>query len=346
MSSSDTLPSEELLKCPQCGANMELLNGSGKELAQCPYCGFSRVIEHEETKEEHDERIRRLMYEREKGRLKAQSEFEDEKNSRVKRGKRIALAIVLTPFVIGILAAIYTLVFGDPAKPTVDPFEGMEIVFSGADGTGEAKIKGTAGVDYFIEGNGSLSEGEQAVVTAKSGSYNLSSKSKTVTVEGLALYLTDLSMADEETLSVLRERAAEEIEKEFGATGELLSSATKHYESYEWKPIGLYLVTDGRTESHLFEAVELTFTRWGESVTEYAAYEFDGVLLHKSGVARVSWERDGFFGNTIQIGSMSEGSNPVWGTYMGAMTGFDSVSEMETSIRNAYAGLSKLQKAD
>ena len=51
---------EDLLKCPQCGANMELTEESGREKASCPYCGYSRVLERELTPEEKEALIRQM----------------------------------------------------------------------------------------------------------------------------------------------------------------------------------------------------------------------------------------------------------------------------------------------
>ena len=339
-------PQEELLKCPQCGGNMEFLTGAKKNMAQCPYCGYSRILEKEETKEEHDARLRVLIYHNEKTRLRAQEEHNASQNARVRRGKRIALAIVLTPFVIGIIFAILKGIFGDPTQPRVDPFEGLQITFSGTDGMGRAEVRGISGVRYHVEGDGLLEEGKTVVVTASSDSLYLTNKRESYVVKGLDFYLTDRSMANEEVLSVLRETVSQAIDREFGSTGSMLSSSTKHYDSYEWKEAGIYLVTNGKNESHVIEAVELEFTRGDEKVTACAAYGFDGVIIHPNGIAPVSWQRGGFIGPIMDIGKMGSGSNPVWGTYMGIMEGFGSVSELETYIGNTYANLTTLQRLD
>lgn len=339
-------PQEELLKCPQCGGNMELLTGKDKHMAQCPYCGYSRILEKEQTKEEHDARLRELIYLNEKSRLRAQEEHNASQNARVRRGKRIALAIILIPFIIGIVFAVLKGIFGDPTLPSVDPFEGIKVTFSGTDGMGRADVSGVSGVRYTVSGNGTLSEGNTVVIKASSDSMNLTKKSESYVVKGLDLYLTDESMANEEVLSVLRETVSQAIDREFSSTGSMLSSATKHYDSYEWEEAGIYLVTDGKNESHVIEAVVLGFTRGNEKVTACAAYCFDDVILHPNGIAPVSWQWDGFIGRIMDIGSMGSGSDPMWGTYMGVMTGFDSVSELENYIGNNYAGLTKLQRLD
>ncbi len=337
---------EELLKCPQCGGNMEFLTGAKKNMAQCPYCGYSRILEKEETKEEHDARLRELIYLNEKARLRTQDEHSAAENARVRRGRRIALAIVLTPLLIAVIAGVLIGIFGDPTQPLIDPFEGVKVTFSGADGRGTAEVSGVTGVKYRVEDNGMLEEGASAVVTASSDSMRLTKKSESFVVKGLDLYLTDRSMANEEVLSVLREAARQAIEKEFSATEGMLSSATKHYDSYEWQEEGVYLVTDGKRECHVIVAAELEFTRGNEKVTACAAYGFDDVLLHPNGIAPVSWQWDGFFGPIRDIGEMGSGSDPVWGTYMGIMTGFDSVGELKTYIGNTYANLTKLQRLD
>ena len=336
---------EDLLKCPQCGANMELTEESGREKASCPYCGYSRVLERELTPEEKEAHMRALSYEREKGRLKAEAEYEKQKRRRQNRPKYIALAILAAPIIIGLIIGLVNVFLGDPTKPRLDPFEDIAVTFSGADGSGSANIKGRSGVKYRIEDDGELSEGETVTIRAESDEYFLTSKSQKIKVEGLDIYVNDISMLDGEIVAILRERTAAAIASEFDATGEMLSSATKHYESYKWEPIGMDLVSDGERETHIFDVVELTFTRWGETVTRYAVYRFDGVLLHSSGITRVSWSREGFMGPTINIGSMSEGENPVWGTWMGVMEGFESVDEYLNYVRNNYASLKKFQQS-
>lgn len=336
---------EKTLKCPQCGANMELIEGKDEDKAVCSYCGFSKYLEHALSFEEKAAQMRALSYEREKGRLKAEAEYEKAKRRRENRPKRIVLAIIAAPILIGIVIGVIKAVFGDPTLPKLDPFDGITVAFTGPDGDGRAVVNGHSGVTYEIEDDGSLEEGQSVTVKAQSDNYFLTRKSEKVSVSGLDVYVTDISQLDEKLISALRARTAAAIDAEFSATGELLSSATKHYESYTWEPVSLDLVSDGKHENHVFDVIKLTFTRWDETVTRYAVYRFDGLLLHSSGIARLTWDREGFMGGTVEIGSMGEGKNPVWGTWMGVMTGFDTEDDYLSYVMNKYAGMTVFQRS-
>ena len=336
---------EKTLKCPQCGANMELIEGKDEDKAICSYCGFSKFLAHELTPEEKAAHMQALSYEREKGRLKAEAEYEKAKRRRENRPKYIALAIIATPILIGVIIGVITAVFGDLTLPKLDPFKDAVITFTGPDGDGRAVVNGHSGVTYEVEDDGSLEEGANVTVKAESKDYFLTRKSEKVTVSGLDIYVTDLSQLDENLISALRARTAAAIDAEFSATGELLSSATKHYESYTWEPVSFDLVSDGKHENHVFDVIKLTFTRWDETVTRYAVYRFDGLLLRSSGIARLTWDREDFMGGTVEIGSMGEGKNPVWGTWMGVMTGFDTEDDYLSYVMNKYAGMTVFQRS-
>lgn len=337
---------EDLLVCSKCGANMELRTQEGRETAVCPYCGFTRILPRELTPEEREAHMHALAYERERARLKAEEEYNAAQNARVKRGRRIALAVILTPILIGVIIGIITAIFGDPTLERIDPFEEIAVTFSGLDGAGRANIIGHAGVTYSCENDGELSENGTALITASSSSYNLKQKKKEFTVTGLDLYVTEASMLDEECMVFLREFTKTAIEKEFGATGSYLSSATKFYESWEWKPAGVYLTASGSRTDKVFDVIELTFKKGDAVVTEYAAYCFENVVRRNSSVAPASFLRSYFYGPTIDIGSLGVGSNPVWGTYMGAMTGYDSMDELERSLRTDFAGWDSFQRLE
>lgn len=337
MANDEKTEAFDILTCPKCGANMELASEGGRDTAVCPYCGFSRIIERGMTEEERKAHIRELAYERERARLKAEDEHRAEQEARANRGKRIAIAIVLAPIILGLLIGIFVSIFGDPTKALIDPFEDISVTFSGVDGSGSVKIAGRSGIRYSCENDGELSEGGKALITASSGDYRLKEKSREFTVTGLDRYITEAAMLDRECLDFLREHTVSALEKEFGATGDYLSSATKHYESWEWAPAGFYLAAKGAEADFVFDVIELTFKRGDAVVTKYAAYCFENAIKRSGGVAPLSFSREYFYGPTEDIGSLGDGSNPVWGSYMGVMTGYDTLEEALADIRADFA---------
>lgn len=332
----------DILICPKCGANLELSSVDGRETAVCPYCGFSRIIELGMTEEERKQYLRELMYERERARLKAQEEHTALQDARVKRGRRIALAIVLTPIILGLLLGILISIFGDPTKPALDPFEDLTVFFSGPDGKGKAEISGKSGVSYRCENNGELTENGTAVIKASSDDYRLKGKSREYTVTGLDLYITESSMLDGDCIAFLREHTTAALEREFGTTGGYLSSATKHYESWEWEAADVFVISKGRFADRVFDVVELRFTNGDDTVVKYAAYCFENAVRRSGGIAPVSFDREYFYGPVSDIGALGAGSNPVWGTYMGVMTGYDSLEEFIVSIRADFADWTRI----
>lgn len=335
------------LKCPQCGANTELREADGRRVVTCPYCGYSEVRDREpepESREEHDARLQQLIREREQARAQAERDFSRQQNAPAKKVGRILLAVLALPVVIGLVLGIYSSVFGDPARERVDPFQNADVAFSGVDGFGKVSVSGVSGVRYSCDGDGMLREGETVTVRAESDTFNLTEKRREYTVTGLDLYVTDSAQVTDAMLEMLRTKTAEAISKEFDATGSMLSSATKHYEHYEWEEKGLYFVTDGEDENHLIEAVEMTFTRGEDSVTAYAAYELEDVIIRRNSISAFTWEDSGFLGGFIDIGSITSGSNGAFGSYMGIMQGFESEAEIERWINGNYAHLNKLQR--
>ena len=335
---------EELLVCAKCGANMELRSEDGRDVAVCPYCGFTRVLPND--KDDSAEALREYLYERERARLKAEDEHSAMLNARVKRGKRIALAIVLTPIILAVIAGVLISIFGDPTLERIDPFEGIKVTFTGVDGSGSVVIEGKPGVKYECRENGELEENGAAIIHAASESYNLKRKKCEYEVMGLDLYITDISMLDGEPAEFLRGQTVTEITKEFSATGAILSSATKHYDSYEWAPEGFILLAKGTRADKIYDVIRLTFTRGEAQVTRYAVICYENAVRRTGGIAPVSYSRSFFCGPVIDIGSMGEGSNHVWGTYMGVMTGFDTYEELESAIRTNNAEYTVFQKLD
>ncbi len=335
------------LKCPQCGANTELHEVDGRRVVTCPYCGYSEVRDREpepESREEHDARLQQLVREREQARAQAERAFSRQQNAPAKKVGRILLAVLALPVVIGLVLGIYSSVFGDPTRERIDPFQNADVAFSGVDGFGKISVSGVSGVRYTCSDDGLLHEGDSVTVSAQSDTFNLTEKKREYTVTGLDLYVTDAGQVTDAMLEMLRTKTAEAISKEFDATGSMLSSATKHYEHYEWAEKGLYFVTDGEDENHLIEAVEMTFTRGEDTVTAYAAYELEDVIIRRNSISAFTWEDSGFLGGFIDIGSITSGSNGAFGSYMGIMQGFESEAEIERWINGNFAHLNKLQR--
>ncbi|MBQ4167327.1 MAG: hypothetical protein II590_03910 [Clostridia bacterium] len=335
---------EELLVCAKCGANMELRSEDGRDVAVCPYCGFTRVLPND--KDDSAEALREYLYERERARLRAEDEHSAMRDARLKRGRRIALAIVLTPFILAVIAGVLIAIFGDPTLERIDPFEGIKVTFSGIDGMGTVNIEGKPGVKYECRESGKLEENGKAIVQAESEAYNLKRRKCEYDVTGLDLYITDISLLRGEPAEFLRGQTVTDIEKEFGATGAILSSATKHYDSYEWAPEGFILLAKGTRADKIYDVIRLTFTRGEAQVTRYAVICYENAVRRTGGIAPVSYSRRFFCGGITDIGSMGSGPDPVWGSYMGVMTGFDTYEELESAIRTNNAEYTVFQKLD
>ncbi len=353
------------LLCPQCGGNMEVETQEGTQLLSCPFCGYSEVFEKELTLDEKVIQEHRLAHARESARLQAREEYENklEMNRELGRQRRekqqrrrkrmvrlIVLGVILSFIGLGVLLS-----FWNPMLKTIDPFAYVEVTFSGIDGEGTAKlvklpVDGEANdIRYSVSPKNFLSEGQEVVLHAEDGTFNLKEKNRIYTVSGLDLYVTDTKQLDESAQAYLHELSESAIRSGFEGKGNdyWLGVLEIKYESYSYRPLYLELLSDGQRQNCILDVYEMTFTKGEYSDTAYIAYEITDVVLRQKSATPLSYKKGTFAGDFINLGD-SRG----WGEkYLGTISGFTSNQAVDAYAKKVAANhnctvIQKIQNGD
>ncbi|MDO4835907.1 MAG: hypothetical protein Q4B07_05615 [Clostridia bacterium] len=334
------------LLCPQCGGNMEVETQEGTQLLSCPFCGYSEVYEKELTMDEKIVMAHRLAHARESARLRAQEEYESRQKKSV-RTKTVwkqsslpawARTLIILGVILSVIGGIVLFSRWDPTKKTVDPFQYVEVTFSGTDGEGKAEIKPLPideegnDIRYSLSSHGWLSEGDSIILKASDGSYNLKSRKKTYIVTGLDPYVTDAAQLDEAAQAYLHELSENAIDQGYGrgVNYSLLGVFTKQYDTYTYRPCGIVLLSDGQRGNYILNVYEITFANPENAETIYIVYELTGVVLRKNSAAPLSFENGYFSGDLIDLGSWDEG-------YLGSVYGFTTEEDIDLYVRKVAA---------
>lgn len=314
------------MTCPKCGATMTLNEEKGK--AECAYCGYRKLVERQETIAELRERIKAQSYGYHKGRMEAEAEAE-----RKRKRKNLRTAAI----VIGVLAAFaFWVNFSqEMAKPEVDPFAVVDVSFEGTDGNGKVvleKLNGPEGIDvnqidYSISKRSSLLEGETVTITAISDIYRLQETSRTYVVEGLDLYLQDLTDIPEDALELVHTKAEGVLELNLDGT-----KAVGYF--VDMKPVKLFLTTDGKQSNELYDVFEVRFKVNDTESVYYVLVRFDDVLVRNDAQASLSMSYGMYYGHLTQV------SGPQW------IMGYSSIEEIRADILTSQDSYMELKELD
>lgn len=171
-----------ILKCENCGADMNLTEDKTK--AVCPYCDHKYYVKQDEKSDNYV------------------IEKEIQKNIKFVRGSMLGCFFAICiPIVIFIFFPLICFVLVSIFKISVDPFNCINLNYSGISGHGRVEIENNNKCEYFneIEYSASqdvgLEEGQMITVTADSKSllYKLDINKKTYKVEGLSDGLNDIN---------------------------------------------------------------------------------------------------------------------------------------------------------
>ncbi len=337
--SNDTKNKERSrLICPQCGGNLQWKEDGERQFLNCPYCDYSELLEKELTTEEKLILEHQLTYERERGRLRAKDEYESKMRRKMAFRKHlpklIVASVILTLLGLGVLFTVC-----NPLQKTIDPFDYVEVVFSGTDGRGQAVIKPlpidgeSNDIYYSLSVRDQLSEGQTLFLEASEGSYNLTKNKKTYFVTGLDLYVTDASQLDEAAQNYLHELSENAIDQGYGrgVNYSMLGVFTKKYDTYTCRLRCIVLLSNGQRRNCILNVYEATFTNESNAETVYIVYELTGVVLHKNSATPLSFENGYFAGDCIDIG------NAYGKGYLGSLYGFRTEEDLDIYIRKGAA---------
>lgn len=322
------------LKCPHCGANMDISND--KSEVTCPYCQYKFLLEKMPNIDELSKREEMLSYARETGERRA---IEDS-NKRQKKKK--TKAIIITILVVIMCAIITTIINYYSLEYMKDPFECVSIKFNGIDGSGEASVDNNetcsnfSDIEFVFSKEKELIEGEKITITAISNKYRFGTKSKEYIVSGLSKYLESLDNLSEDMLVKLYEFSYNYLKNNsFGITfsGEIESLV----------PYKLYLYTNNKDKNILYDVYKTYIkTKSGNSYEKLVvAYYEDFVLLDNKEL--FSYSKLSYCGNTIKAGDPNEYS-AIKPDYAGNLTGFYTIEDFKSYLNKNNDGTFEIKE--
>jgi len=271
------------MTCPGCGATMTL-NTEDEKLC-CPYCNHEIMVELEDTPEEIREKEYAKSYGYHKGKYKAEKELglQKKKKSR-KTGLIVAVVCII---LIGLLflpcfLGISAIFVAQSSRTEINPFDYIEVSFSGIDGEGELIIEELVNEDIAVEDirfeasqERDLSVGDKVRITASSTEYKLKENVKLYTVDNLEEYLKKLNKLSKDEIKTIHTTSENQLNRRINdlRTNKVLKS---------YKPVKMFLITDGKRANVLYDVYE--FKLKGEKGTEtgYAVVSYETTRIQKT----------------------------------------------------------------
>lgn len=285
------------MTCPKCSAILKA--DDKREKAVCEYCGYQVLFEKKETADEIMAKAHARSYGYHKGKLDAQAKAQEQAEKRQKT-RRIKSKLIVAGVVILLLfmSILYTYL----STPKVNPFDYVEITFQGTDGDGEAvlNVKPDIGdvdikkIHFTFSKDYNLLQGETITVTAASDTYRLAETSRTYTVESLDEYLKDLDNISEDALELIHLQAESALQLN-------LDSSRESGFFLDMKPVKLYLLTDGKQTSYLYDVFEARFSTVDGVKTFYVMAGFSEVIIRDGEQTSIKMSSGMYYGNLTQV---------------------------------------------
>ena len=291
---------------------MKLLESDSGGRLVCDYCGYETVPIRERTPEEQAQ-----IHERSRERVRKKAE------EKAKRRSRIIVTVVLAAAAALVIAGI---IIRYTARLTIDPFNYVTVTFSGGNGKGEAKLNlhsndrvDASQIRYVLSQSYGLSEGDEIRVEAESDVYQLTKKRETYTVEGLDPYVTSLTALSDEALSVIHAKSEEVSLRNRERSEEIV------HDCVYYKPVMMYLLTDGANRNLLYDVYEAGFSMENDDVYYvYLVTYYENIIVRDEEPVTIDYGRCFYDGNTITFGeSMFNQST---------LRGYETLEEIEEDL--------------
>lgn len=280
------------MTCPKCGATMNL--NTEEEKLHCPYCNHEIMVELEDTPDEIREKEYAKSYGYHSGKYKAEKEYGIKRKKESRKSTKIALvvifmliAVLCLPCILGALGIF----IAQASRPEINPFEYIEVSFSGTDGYGELIITELVNeeiavdeISFDVSRDDGLSVGDKVRITASSVEYKLKEDVRIYTVEGLDEYIKSLDNLTQEEMDVIHVNA----ENEYGSR---IAELKENNLLISYKPVKMFLITDEKQANALYDVYEFNVSTISGEQTYYAVVEFRSIMLQKTEplTIRCSW---------------------------------------------------------
>ncbi len=303
------------LVCDQCGGMMTY-SENRKEM-HCEYCGNVVVLPDKEQEE-------KVAYAKRRAELDAQHEHYVKRkrmeNRHLNVSKLIALLVVASIFLIPASCVAIPYIF----RPTINPFEYIDVKFEGINGQGEATVElvktnghVTSLDDLCVSVSKTYQLSENEVITISTNPFEAtcwhSQTSKVYVVKGLELFLTDLNDIDENAEKIIHQKSQQLIEK---TVDNMSKFSTPRHEKF-------YLLSDGDKKNVLYDVFSCEWDLVeGYSETVYLVAYYTDIIVHNGDNATFSYEECMYTGDLLYKGSYSNGF----------VYGFESLEDIELDL--------------
>ncbi len=266
--------------------------------------------------------IEQESYAKTKGELKAQRQHQ--RRSTVSGCFTVIIVFLILAAIGGVIGWIHL-----NSRPSVDPFELIDLRFSGRTGRGELEIIkkepdddsiSPSKIYYKTEKTIGLSEGETIIVEASSESYKLKKSTKKYEVQGLEQYLYDLKSMSKEALSIFEKKSLSSLDKSIKNF-----NVDMVIESYKAKKVKTCLVTDKKEDSKLYDILQVDFNHLdGTKSTKFYVQEYREVVVREGDPVSVDYS------GTIYRGEMTGISSK--GKLTQYFFGFETLEDAKTAV--------------
>ncbi len=299
--------------CPKCGGQMKLLEfNSGKKLV-CDYCGYEAAPARERTPEEQAQV-------RERRRLRIQKRA-------LAAAKRRRRAIIIAAAAAAAAFLVTFFIIRSTAQQTADPFAYATVTFSGGNGKGEAELwvhdggtVDTSKIRYMLSQSYGLYEGDIITLEAESSEYQLTSRKKEFTVEGLDTYLTDLDSLSDQAIDMIHAKSESVNKKNTERSADIV------HDCVSCEPVRMYLLTDEANRNLLYDVYEAGFAMEHDDIqTVYLVTFYENLIVRDGSTVSMDYGRCYYDGKALQFGESIFHTSTV--------IGYDSLEEIETAMQ-------------
>lgn len=303
------------LVCDRCGGMMEY--STDRKEMHCAYCGNVVILPDLEQEE-------KVAYAKRKAELDTQHEHYEKRQRMEHRhlniSKLIALLVVASVVLLPASCAFLPYVF----RPTINPFEYIEVKFEGINGEGEAtveliksnnKIQSLDDLNIRLSQTYNLSENDVISITTNDANSPCwhSVKYKEYTVKGLELFLNDLDDIDENAEKVIHNKSEQLIGKTIDDQPQFTNLKQEKF----------YLISDGDKENVLFDVYSCDWELIeGYDKTVYLVAYYTDIIVHNGKNATFSYDDCMYTGELMYEGSYSNGY----------VYGFESLEDIELDL--------------
>lgn len=305
-------------KCPQCGAPLE--ENLEKNTIYCPYCGYKKSLppKKEEVikKTIPQEHVEKTEYKT----TPSQSHPLPKRRLGCSGSLLRPLMGLFFFFVLIRTASLFNLFDSSPAKESINPFDYIEVNFSGPSPKGKAEISylpnsknppvGPKDLSCYLSKQSSLIEGEYIEIDCSSSTYKLTQTSKSIQVSGLATPLTDLDTLSEAAWTMIITNARSTCEKNYTAISEKVA------EIKDVKPIAAYLFYNEAYSNKFYQVFQVDYTiRTGEESSRYVAAVFEDLVVWDESTPSMHDSYTMYMGDVISISDENKNIAFITGYY-------------------------------